>query len=296
MKIQVLQNRIKVNIQDDFQRAKEYFARHGLPIEWEFKDINVKGYKVITQDFGSFVGNRFQIEGHEKLIPLSRDYITVFAFNGNEFPSKKIPTSKCETYAGGVLVTLMTYKEGDVVGETYLTLLHEMMHAINRQLSLIGTSLPDPMDIFIKYGVEYRYHKNDQPDGPDSNFGEAWKILTPHLHKLDPKKKLNHFTPDEVKGLKPDFAEKLDLGREYSDGMPWVLTSTLRTPEKNKAVGGSPTSAHLDGTGADVRARNWVEVGKIVDGARKAGITGITVYKESPHVHLDMKPYRLEVK
>lgn len=186
MKVKVYLNRIKVYIKDDFDRAGEYFARHGLPIEFEFINSDIKGYKVVTENFGS-VGYRQQITGHEKLIPLSNDYITIFAFNGNEYPLQKIPTSKCGTFPNGVLVTLMTYKEGDVVGETYSTLIHELMHALFWQLRKRGVNLEDPMDIFFKDGKWLQYYKNDQPEAIDSNFGEAWKRLTPWIPLLSPK-------------------------------------------------------------------------------------------------------------
>lgn len=113
--------------------------------------------------------------------------------------------------------------------------------------------------------------------------------------KKDPISRWKYFKNYEVIGLKTGFVDLLDKAREFA-GISFVITSGLRTLEKNKEVGGSPTSAHLEGTGADIRARNWVEVRKIVDGASKAGITGITVYAESKHVHLDLKSIRLEVK
>ena len=108
--------------------------------------------------------------------------------------------------------------------------------------------------------------------------------------------KYEYFSEKEVLKwkLKPEMWQRLDIAREES-GIPYVITSGFRTKEHNESVGGSPTSSHLEGLGCDIRARNWVEVGKIVDGARKAGITGISVYTKSSHVHLDMKPYRLEV-
>lgn len=119
-------------------------------------------------------------------------------------------------------------------------------------------------------------------------------IPTEILEEYKEKWPYKYFQPWEVEGLKPEFITMLDKGREASN-MPWVITSGFRTEEENRRVGGSPTSHHLYGTGADIRARNWVEVGRVVDGARHAGITGITVYVNSKHVHLDLKPYRLEV-
>jgi len=129
----------------------------------------------------------------------------------------------------------------------------------------------------------------------DRNRTIAYALKPIVKFRKDVVKKWDYFTEKEVLGLKTHFVDMLDKARGFA-GISFVITSGFRTPEKNKEVGGSPTSAHLEGTGVDIRARNWVEVRKIVEGAIKAGITGITVYSNSNHVHLDLKPLRLEVK
>src|SRR3990167_9443051 len=182
MKIQVLLNRIKVDVKDDFEKDKDYFKRHGLDVEWEFQDSDIKGYKAVQENFGS-VGYRWQIMGHETQIPLSPDYITIFAFNGNEFPLSKLPSSKSKREPNGILITLMTYKEGDAVGETYSTLIHEVMHGLNQLLLNKNITLEDPMDAMFR-GQWLFYYKNHLPEEPTSNFGEAWKILAPYLKLL----------------------------------------------------------------------------------------------------------------
>lgn len=223
MKVKILLNRIKVDVYDDFKKAGEYFKRHGLPIEWEFEQSNITGYKVENVNFGS-VGYRLQITGHQDKISLSKDYITIFAFNGNEFPLKSIPTSKLEALPTGILLTLMTYKEGDLVGETYLTILHEMMHAINKLILFKGVNLEDPMDIMFRKGQWLKYYKNDQPEAPDSNFGEAWKIMKPHLNKLNT-------TPLVILGRTSDDGVQT-LGEMVCTGFK---CKTLERPWKNNS-------------------------------------------------------------
>lgn len=147
MKVRVLLNKVKVGVLDDFAKTRDYFARHGVNLDWEFEESDIKGYKVETQNFGS-VGYRYQIVGHEKKILLSKDYITIFAFDGNEFPLSKMPTSKSQAFDTGVLVTLMTYKEGDAIGEIYTTLIHELMHSLNQLFrQKFGINIDDPMDV-----------------------------------------------------------------------------------------------------------------------------------------------------
>lgn len=70
---------------------------------------------------------------------------------------------------------------------------------------------------------------------------------------------LRHFSPDEftMDGLpvfdkmQPGFLELLDECRERA-GVPFKITSSYRTPEKNRMVGGSPTSMHLKGRAVDI--------------------------------------------
>ena len=187
MKVRVLLNNLKVEVRDDFKKAEEYFKRHGVTLDFQFEESNIKGYKSEVQNFGS-VGFRNQLTGHEDKITLSHDWLTVFVFNGNEFPLSKLPASKCQALEKGILVTLMTYKEGDVVGETYLTLIHELMHALNQYLRVkYLISIEDPMDIYFKGGTWLRYHNNNLPDNPDSNFGEAWRRLNIYIPLLESK-------------------------------------------------------------------------------------------------------------
>ena len=40
-------------------------------------------------------------------------------------------------------------------------------------------------------------------------------------------------------------------------GIQWVITSLIRTPEENEALGGRKNSSHLDGRAADNRSRNF---------------------------------------
>ena len=55
-----------------------------------------------------------------------------------------------------------------------------------------------------------------------------------------------------------DFLYSLDHARELA-GIPFVITSAYRTPEKNKEVGGSENSSHLKGLAVDIRVRSSSE-------------------------------------
>ena len=127
-------------------------------------------------------------------------------------------------------------------------------------------------------------------------------VVVPPIVTPTPETRWKHFKLTERTGsmgtiadLDPNFVDKIDKAREFA-GIPFSINSGYRTVAFNASIGGSVTSPHINRTAVDVRARNWLEVRKIVEGAMKSGIIGITVYTNSLHVHLDMKSERLEVK
>lgn len=288
MRIRVLLNRIKVDIKDDFLKAQDYFARHGINIEFDFEESDIIGYKVEQQNFGS-VGYRYQLVGHEKKITLSKDYITIFAFNGNEFPLQKIPTSKCQMLSTGVLITLMTYKEGDAIGEIYTYLIHELMHSIFQHFrQKFQINIDDPMDVMFINGVFHAYYKNDRPEDTDSNFGEAWRRMLPYLPLLN-KERYKYFSEAEVAKwkLKPELFTLLDDLRGKC-GFPFIINSGLRTKAENDALQGSVSeSAHLSGLAVDLSITDSLKRFKLIEVALKNGIKRIGVGKTFVHIDLD---------
>ena len=95
------------------------------------------------------------------------------------------------------------------------------------------------------------------------------------------------FTDDEVRGLQPQLVEMLDEARGAA-GVPFVITSGLRTPAENVACGGAPDSAHLRGLAVDLRAEDSHVRSSVVRALYRAGFRRLELCPR--HVHADVDP------
>ena len=87
--------------------------------------------------------------------------------------------------------------------------------------------------------------------------------------------------------MQPEALEKMELVREDVD-RPLTASSGSRCPAHNKAEGGKPLSAHLDGYALDIKTANGRERYEIVTAGLRAGFTRIGVARS--FVHLDCHP------
>lgn len=84
-----------------------------------------------------------------------------------------------------------------------------------------------------------------------------------------------------------EFLKRLDNARRVA-GIPFVINSGFRCEDHNAEVGGSPTSSHMKGFAADIRAETSHQKYRINAGAIASGIQRIGVYKT--FMHLDTDP------
>ncbi len=96
-----------------------------------------------------------------------------------------------------------------------------------------------------------------------------------------------YFSSKEVAAakLQPQVFAMLDAARGIA-GVPFVITSGLRTAAENQAVGGEPNSAHLRGLAADLACTNQTRQAML-----KGLLTcGVPVFLEDcpTHIHVDL--------
>lgn len=93
-----------------------------------------------------------------------------------------------------------------------------------------------------------------------------------------------HFLPEEVEGLQPRLVEMLDEGRTIA-GVPFVITSGLRTVAENANAQGVENSAHLRGLAVDLQCLDVTTRFFMIVGLVRVGFRRIGIYDR--HVHCD---------
>ena len=102
---------------------------------------------------------------------------------------------------------------------------------------------------------------------------------------------IQHFTRDEfgyAGGVEPnkDLVFKLEQARERA-GIPFFITSGIRTDEHNAMIGGSPSSSHLTGHAVDLKCESSRHRMIMLDALIEAGFTRIGIGKDFIHVDND---------
>lgn len=93
------------------------------------------------------------------------------------------------------------------------------------------------------------------------------------------------FSDDEVKGLDPELCSKLDTARAVA-GIPFKITSGLRSCDANTAAMGVEGSSHISGKAVDLAVEDGADRFLIVRGLLAAGFVRIGAYDR--HVHADV--------
>lgn len=171
---------------EDFEKAREYHIRHGVDIEFVFKEINVNGYKSVYNE----KLERYILEGAQDQIQIKdSDDATIFVFDQGEWkapPKSKFPL-RLDTPNGSCVVkngakpfiNIGSYITEHENGQTWIQIAHEIMHSYTQNAFLNGIFIKDVMDT---------YRENSNPDSPTGNFREQWELLAPYFsHMSKPK-------------------------------------------------------------------------------------------------------------
>ena len=86
--------------------------------------------------------------------------------------------------------------------------------------------------------------------------------------------------------MNPKLLKMLDDARIIAD-TPFTITSSWRSEEHNKSVGGKPNSAHLRGLAVDIACDNSSKRLFILDALIVAGFTRIGIGKSFIHADFD---------
>jgi zinc D-Ala-D-Ala carboxypeptidase len=92
-------------------------------------------------------------------------------------------------------------------------------------------------------------------------------------------------------GISEDLMEMLDNAREIA-GVPFIITSGVRSLAENNAVGGVEDSSHLYGLAVDLRCADSENRFHIVKGLLVAGLERIEI--TSDHIHADIDDKKVQ--
>lgn len=166
----------RVDDQEDFEKARQYFLSKGVPITFNFKHCDVRGYTSYLNTGKWFLG------GSQTLIEPMGD-VTIFMFDQSEWSNPKgsafplrydTPTGNCIIYNGKPFVNVGYYRATQKEGVVFIEIIHELMHALVRLQWIKGNHIDDIMDSYYKNNIK-------QYLDADSNFEQQWRILKPYM-------------------------------------------------------------------------------------------------------------------
>jgi len=195
-KVLILKNRVKVPIDDDFQKATEYISKyHDFDIQFDFKEIDIPVETTLwmTTPDRFWFGTKDTKDKIRKYIPENKYHCVIFAWDKTESPIASLDQSKFaltswstwgEAIKGTEYIELVTSPLDDKINHIYHSIIHELYHSFVKRANRRGANILDVMDSVEINGVKVAYYKNDQPEAIDGNFAIQRGILAPHTDKI----------------------------------------------------------------------------------------------------------------
>lgn len=179
IKVQLLLNRINVDLTSMLTYVHKYNLEHNITIDFDIQAMDVKGYTSVYTQVRPGIWY-WILTGAEKIVTIESSHdITIFMFDLNEwhtvpgshFPLQpNTPNSSTVPVSGKPFINLGFYSQ-DPVG-TEVTFAHELMHAYTELANASGFPTVDQMDT---------YYLNSTPEAPNGNFSIQWAHLQPWL-------------------------------------------------------------------------------------------------------------------
>lgn len=104
------------------------------------------------------------------------------------------------------------------------------------------------------------------------------------------RKGLPNTPSPEIRSNMGVMAQGLEAVRSLLGGVPIIVSSGYRSPELNRAIGGSPTSAHCQGWAADFIAPAFGTPLEICTEIAASGIPFDQLIEEGTWVHISFDP------
>lgn len=181
-KIAVNLNRIpdSYKVKEDFDKAKSYHAKHGIELEFTFKNVSLTGYKTYHQIKPL---DRWLILGSHNLVTIDQATdanMVVFdqgewaTPKGSKFPLRpETPNGSCYIFNNKPFINICRFIQLD-----WIQIAHETMHSLVYTANIKGFAIQDVMDT---------YTENNNPDSLTGNFAQQWKLLQPYLNSTESK-------------------------------------------------------------------------------------------------------------
>lgn len=298
MRILILKN--NTSPEPQIQHALSWHKSH-LPLNFQIEEKEVNFNLQFTDSFGTNKdGKMYGLTGVKEqvraIVPEGKYDVVVFVYGLDTYmkPDGQVYswTTWNPLYQGTEWCEIHNTKEDQIVPEgytdnwTFVSLTHELFHAYCKKIARLGRPIVDEMDLtYLPTPTPYSINNPDSTD-PNCNFAHTLNNLKPYLNLLDTMLTYKHFSAQEVAQWKltQTMWQILDNAREFS-GIPFVISSGLRTIDQNNLAGGVSHSAHLLGEAADIHCTDDISRWKMINGAIKAGFTRIGVYPN--HLHFD---------
>lgn len=258
---------VRATIDDDIVKCSQYFLAHGVKLFIDIEHTNISKDEALMKLMQPLDGKMDCV-----MYLYNRGVFNNQGYNGITFKVSK-------TLRG---IYMATDVLDDSVDYTWKSMSHEIMHSLFMKLIPFGNG-NIPLDTMLVNGVWKNYYKNEELDAPDGNFAEAWRLLVPYINK-----KYQYFSQKELDKfqLKPELWQILDDSRALS-GVPFIITSGLRTVEQNTAVGGKPNSAHLRGLAVDILCDDNFKRTGMLRGILGCG-RSVFIEVAQKHLHIDI--------